>query len=49
MSSHGDQILFEILEELRELKEFLMGPRKQTLEELEAEVAAARAEEEGEH
>jgi NADH pyrophosphatase NudC (nudix superfamily) len=44
MSSHGDQILFEILEELREIKDFLMGPRKQTLQELEDEVAAAKAE-----
>ena len=26
MSSHGDQILFEILEELREIKAFIMRP-----------------------
>jgi NADH pyrophosphatase NudC (nudix superfamily) len=44
MSSHGDQILFEILEELRELKEFLMPkPFPTTLQELEDEVAAEKA------
>jgi len=52
MSTHGDQILFEILEELREFKKFLMKDTTfpTTLQELEEAVAAEiEAEEQCEH
>ncbi len=48
MSSHGDEMLFEILCELREIKEFIIGTRKQTLQELGHEQLAAEKAEEGE-